>query len=239
MPRRYQTTYIEHQPKQRAEPSAPSVPLKDSRKRSLIVVASLVLLITAWILYQRWKNSVKLFQNCQALRVLSGDRIEVLYENRKLLVDLFCVDAPELGQKPYGRRARRALGRRVLNASDLTLHVHRMDENEAALAEIYHKGRNINLILVRRGLAAVSLPHCDQREYLRAEKRASSRKRGIWKKDGLHQEPWKYRRLKRKAKVNLPLYAEVRRENKTRAKRLARLKIKHRVSSKWRSAASD
>jgi len=111
-------------------------------------------------------------------------------------VRLYCIDAPEMGQDPWGRLARDALRAEIRGT--IRVMVDTVDKWGRPVAELVRDdGRNLGLELVRAGFAAVSPKYCDKPEYYAAEKEARAAKAGIWRVDGDQQRPWEWRGGKR------------------------------------------
>jgi endonuclease YncB( thermonuclease family) len=111
-------------------------------------------------------------------------------------VRLACIDAPELVQQPYGEAARHVLEQRLPIGSAVRLNEKTTDRHGRLVAEVF-KGVNINLAMVEDGHAFAFrkyLSHCDAREFLDAEFRASRRRYGVWRVEGGITRPWEFRR---------------------------------------------
>lgn len=122
-----------------------------------------------------------------------GDTCTIRDGAAELTVRLYCIDAPELDQYPWGDRARAALG---LSSGDrVTLVRHGADRYGRVIAEIIRPdGQNVGLELVRAGHAAVYRRYCPAGAYYRAEDEARRAGVGIWRRPGEQQTPWEWRR---------------------------------------------
>ena len=122
-----------------------------------------------------------------------GDTCTVLEGATELKVRLYCIDAPELDQYPWGDRARAALG--LSRGDRVTLVRHGVDRYGRVIAEIIRPdGQNAGLELVRAGHAAVYRRYCPADAYYRAEDAARRAGGGIWRRLGEQQTPWEWRR---------------------------------------------
>ncbi|NEX19662.1 thermonuclease family protein [Thiorhodococcus mannitoliphagus] len=133
-------------------------------------------------------------QSCRLDYVLDGDSLRLVCAGKPVEVRLHCIDAPEKGQQPWGDRSRAHLKEMATRRLDLI--PFEQDRFGRTLGEVYSTGENrisLNLEQVRSGQAAVYDRYCDNPRYFRAEREAREEKRGIWKRRGLHQTPWKYR----------------------------------------------
>lgn len=106
-------------------------------------------------------------------------------------VSLAGIDAPEnpgikgnLGQ-PYSEHAKEYLAELVLNRV-VEIKGYGLDRNDDVLGVIFLKGKNINIEMIRAGLAEVSgeeLPRdFDLGPYRKAQNEAMKAERGIWLK---------------------------------------------------------
>lgn len=122
-----------------------------------------------------------------------GDTCTVITGATEVKVRLYCIDAPELDQYPWGDRARAALG--LSRGDRVTLVRHGTDRYGRVIAEIIRPdGQNAGLELVRAGHAAVYRRYCRTDAYYRAEDEARRVVEGIWLRPGEQQTPWEWRR---------------------------------------------
>ncbi len=134
-------------------------------------------------------------------RVHDGDTVSVLIGKRREKVRLIGIDAPELGQRPWGARAKKRL-REMLSVAGRTVRmefdVDRRDKYGRLLAYLWTGDRRlINLEMVRDGYAVLftfppNIRHVD--ELRKAQRFARDRRLGIWGPDGLKEMPVDYRR---------------------------------------------
>ena len=84
------------------------------------------------------------------VRVLDGDTIEVLHNNRAERIRLSGIDCPEKGQA-YGQRAKQAASALVFG-KEVTLQTHGHDKYGRTLADVLlSDGTNVNYALVKDG----------------------------------------------------------------------------------------
>lgn len=129
--------------------------------------------------------------DCYIQKVYDGDTVQALCGKESSKVRLYCIDAPELAQQPWGPRSRAALRERLPRR--VRLIAHERDRYGRIVGELFHGSDNINLALVRQGHAAVYPAYCSEPRFYRAEEQARQQKLGIWKTPGLHQKPWRFR----------------------------------------------
>ena len=104
-------------------------------------------------------------------------------------VSLAGIDAPQISRtkknpdQPYSRRAKTYLTELVLNQL-VEIKGYGLDQNDHVLGVIFLEGKNINIEMIRAGLARVSsekLPKDFALEpYREVEKEARKAERGIW-----------------------------------------------------------
>ena len=135
---------------------------------------------------------------CEVVKIYDGDTMTLRCpdSSEDVKVRMYCIDTPEMRQKPWGTVARDHLRQR----SDQWVQLVAVDRDRygRVVGEVYNQdGENLNLMQVRDGQAAVYQQYCDKPEYQRAEQQAREEKLGIWAKRGLQQRPWDWRKQQR------------------------------------------
>ena len=136
-------------------------------------------------------------EECTVSSVYDGDTLRARCGTERVNVRFYCIDAPEMKQRPWGPESRDVLRRMVRDAGGrVTLSIRNTDRYGRSVAEVIADGKNLNVEMVRQGRAAVYRRYCPIREraYYRAQDEAKRARRGIWSKPGMHQRPWEYRR---------------------------------------------
>jgi len=130
----------------------------------------------------------------EVVAVHDGDTVTVLDGREQVRVRLACIDAPEQGQA-FGSRARQALAARVMRRH-VALAVIDRDDYGRTVARVLLDGEDVNLAMVRAGLAWHYRYHCpDDRALAAAEAEARAERRGLWA-DARPLPPWDWRRQK-------------------------------------------
>jgi len=128
-----------------------------------------------------------------------GDTIRVTtVSGQKVTVRLACIDAPETAQGQSGSEATQML-KQLLGAGGLEIRPQTVDRYGRTVAEVYAAGRNVNLELVRLGMAYAYrdyLSGCDANAYLDAESQAERSRQGVWRW-GNEVKPWDFRKQQR------------------------------------------
>ena len=133
-------------------------------------------------------------------QVHDGDTLTVRFEGKKYRTRLIGIDAPEMKQRPWGRRAKLHLIR-IMKHTNWTVYVEtdaeRIDKYGRLLAYVFTKKHVlINKKMINDGYA-VALPIGPNTKYSerfsKAEKRARDVQKGIWGQQGLRESPAEWR----------------------------------------------
>jgi micrococcal nuclease len=123
------------------------------------------------------------------IEVTDGDTFQVRRGGREVTIRLIGIDTPEVGwyggtAECYGDAAGRFLRRRIDGRSvRLEFDTERIDRYDRTLAYAHHGGRMLNLLLVRRGYARVTIYEPNDRyesRLRRAEDAARREGAGLW-----------------------------------------------------------
>jgi endonuclease YncB( thermonuclease family) len=125
--------------------------------------------------------------------VTDGDTLWVKPGGRGEAVEIRLVDldAPEICQ-PFGPQAKRALSARVLHQT-VVVRTRGVDDYQRTLAQVRHRGRDVNAWLVSEGQAWSGSFHGRRGPYARLEDEARAARRGLWANAGA-VEPREFRR---------------------------------------------
>lgn len=135
----------------------------------------------------------------QVIRVVDGDSLIVKVNGVPQQISMACVDAPEIGQVPYGRLAMDAFRGLLPADSTVTIFPIKKDRYGRTVGHVSTPGGvDVAEELVRRGLVFVYtryLLDCDGPKLLLLESQARDSKKGLWSKTrhGITR-PWIYRR---------------------------------------------
>lgn len=132
-------------------------------------------------------------RECTVSSVYDGDTMRVKCDGEQVKVRLLCIDAPEMGQKPWGRESRDYLRGLAPRGSRVQIKGRSKDKYGRLLGEVIYRGKNLNLAMVRAGQAAVYRRYCSHDQYYQTELGAKDAAIGIWNKPGSHQRPWSWR----------------------------------------------
>jgi micrococcal nuclease len=125
-----------------------------------------------------------------------GDTIRVIGANgQKVTIRMACIDAPETAQGESGAQATLVL-KQLLGTGPVEIRPQTVDRYGRTVAEVYAGGRNVNLEMVRLGMAYAYreyLSGCDENAYLGAEAQAERSRQGVWRW-GNEVKPWDFRK---------------------------------------------
>lgn len=137
---------------------------------------------------------------CKVVKITDGDTVHVLDQSKtRYKIRLGGIDAPEKKQA-YGRRSKENLARSIAG-KQVTVEYHKRDRYGRIIGKIYLNYRDINLQQIADGYAwhykyyQKDQTKADRAIYARAEKKARSKRLGLWASDSI--PPWEYRRNRR------------------------------------------
>jgi endonuclease YncB( thermonuclease family) len=139
----------------------------------------------------------------QVSRVVDGDTIIVKKGDTKLTIRLVGIDAPEVSHaknqpgQPFSQQSTKHLAGLVLNKT-VDIKSHGPDRYGRTLGEVFLDGNNINLEMVKSGLAEVyrGTPAKGQNMelYWKAEEDARKTEKGMWVVGDKYVSPREYRK---------------------------------------------
>jgi endonuclease YncB( thermonuclease family) len=139
----------------------------------------------------------------QVSRVIDGDTVEVKKGSIKLTIRLVGIDAPEESHKkyepgqPFSQKSTQYLAKIALNRS-ADVKSYGADRYGRVLGEVFVDGNNVNLEMVKAGLAEVyrgtPAPGQDVSPYWSAEEAAKKAGKGMWSLGDKYVSPREWRR---------------------------------------------
>lgn len=131
----------------------------------------------------------------KVVSITDGDTLTVLADRQQIKVRLEGIDAPEKGQ-PFGDKARQELGRLVFGKA-VKVQTTGKDRYGRTLGRVFVGETDVNVHLVRQGLAWWYRKYSDDPKLKAAEEAARRARRGLWS-DPSPVAPWDWRDQQRK-----------------------------------------
>jgi endonuclease YncB( thermonuclease family) len=130
----------------------------------------------------------------EVIRVLDGDTIEVLHEEKPERIRLYGIDCPEKGQA-FGQKAKQATSS-LLFGKDVRIESHGRDKHRRTLGTVFDGELNVNQELVKEGWCWWFRKFVPKDQALKQlEQEAKGAKKGLWA-DPNPVPPGLYRRLR-------------------------------------------
>jgi endonuclease YncB( thermonuclease family) len=134
----------------------------------------------------------------KVVSIADGDTITVLDDNKKQnKVRLNGIDAPEKKQA-FGAKSKARLGELVAG-KDVVVEWKEKDKYGRIVGQIYQGSLDVNLQMVKEGLAWHYKKYSKSAELSRAEAEAKAGKKGLWA-DPNPVPPWEFRRTEKSKK---------------------------------------
>jgi micrococcal nuclease len=173
------------------------------KKINLISSAVFILVAVFYLLHERLTLSKPSTEDplAHVIKVYDGDTVGVILDGEKEKVRLIGIDAPEIGQKPWGEESKKYLDS-LLSSSGwkvkMEYDVEKKDQSGRVLAYLWAAdGKLVNLQMVKGGYALLYIvpPNVKHAAELRAaQHEARAERLGIWSSGGLKERPGDYRR---------------------------------------------
>ena len=149
----------------------------------------IVLLISAFVF------SVNLFaeyyKDLKVLRVIDGDTVYVKHSEKLLKLRLLNIDAPELKQ-PFGEESRRYL-KSLIDSKLVDVNTLKQDRYGRVLSTIFFEGKNVNKLMVEKGLAWVYDDYVIDKSLYEDQMQARRNEVGLWSNSN-SIPPWLWRK---------------------------------------------
>jgi micrococcal nuclease len=179
---------------------------RKNTKLSKINLVSAVFFVFVAIFYLIYEKSSNSKQNnsesfVPVISVADGDTVTVMLSSKQEKVRLIGIDAPELGQIPWGAESKKYLEILISSSGSkvrLEYDVDKRDKHGRILAYIWTTdGTLVNLSMVKNGQAVLYTfpPNVKYVNDLKAAQAEARNKRlGIWSGEGLKEMPGDYKR---------------------------------------------
>ncbi|MEM1098904.1 MAG: thermonuclease family protein [Planctomycetota bacterium] len=127
----------------------------------------------------------------KVVAVVDGDTIDVLVDEEPIRIRLEGIDAPEDGQA-FGTQAKKALSRAIFTKWVEVTEVDR-DRWGRIIGRVHLGKRDVNLAMVRVGMAWHYTEYSDEEALAEAQAEANKKRRGLWR-DNDPTPPWEFRK---------------------------------------------
>ncbi len=160
------------------------------RRLGMFWAAAVVGLAVPWIPSSEATSQ----KSCSVNSIYDGDTMRLTCDGERIKVRLYCIDAPEMKQRPWGKESRDYL--RSITPEQVMVIAKTKDRYGRTVGEVLtadQRRENLNLAMVRSGQAVVYPKYCNDQRYYQVEGDAKRIKAGVWEKQGLQQTPWHWR----------------------------------------------
>ncbi|KGL62931.1 thermonuclease family protein [Polaribacter sp. Hel1_85] len=128
----------------------------------------------------------------KVIGIKDGDTIEVLFENKPIIIRLEHIDCPEKRQ-PFGKKAKQFVSDNIFGKQVIIISKGKIDRWKRLIAVVeFENGENLNKLLVLNGLAMHFKKYSKDISYNIIEKEARQNKVGMWSQQNVI-EPWNFR----------------------------------------------
>jgi len=173
------------------------------RGKNLIAVIFFVFAAVFYLVHEKYPFLRKQPGNelVPVVIVHDGDTVSLIINKKQEKVRLIGIDAPEIGQKPWGEEAKRYLESILLTSGwkvRIESDVEKTDQHGRTLAYVWTTdGSLINLMMIKGGYALLytippNVKHAE--EFSKAQAEARDKRLGLWSEEGLRERPRDYRR---------------------------------------------
>jgi len=161
------------------------------------------LLCTQQVVYAKPNDLKKRTFTAKVIRVMDGDTMEILYEQRPTKVRLAHIDCPEKrGRQPFGNNAKKALSD-LCFGQNVMVYAEKYDRYRRLIAVVINnKKQVVNQEMIKQGMAWHFKKYSTDPVYAQLEIAARKNRVGLWRETN-PTPPWEWR----KSKHNTPLTA--------------------------------
>lgn len=150
--------------------------------RTILLISTLIFSVNLFAEY---------YKDVKVLRVIDGDTVYVKHSEKLLKLRLLNIDAPELKQ-PFGEESRTYL-KSLIGSKLVDVNTLKKDRYERVLSTIFFEGKNVNKLMVEKGLAWVYDDYVIDKSLYEDQKHAKKNNIGLWS-DSNSIPPWLWRK---------------------------------------------
>lgn len=149
---------------------------------------------TPWKIFDEQVALPSLAESTECIldKVIDGDTVVAICDGQVSRIRLSGIDAPEMGQKPWGQISKAMLQENL--PSQFRLQNHGYDVYQRVLGTLYSNNEDINLRMIELGAAVIYRAQNTPQIYLDMQRVAKSAEIGIWSQPGSQQNPKLWRR---------------------------------------------
>lgn len=136
----------------------------------------------------------------KVVSVMDGDTVRILVGSKQIKVRLFGIDAPEKKQA-FGNQAEKEL-KALVWKKEVKVVVKDIDQYGRTVGILFLNDVEINLEMVKRGMAWVYREFNNDKKYLEMEEIARRSELGLWK-DKNPIPPWQFRKNEKMLRNNI------------------------------------
>ena len=173
-------------------------------KKALNVIPVLLISCIFFLYGSKGTSSSNVGKGADTVRsekIYDGDTIGAVVEGRFEKIRLLGIDAPEMEQRPWGRKAKEcieALIRASASKVYLEYDMERRDKYGRILAYVWTQdGKMMNEEMLRKGCAVLFTVPSNVKYVGRlraAQRKARDLKAGVWGENGLQERPYEFRK---------------------------------------------
>lgn len=169
------------------------------KQPGLCLTAFILLFLSAGVGYPGLTNGTAGLVKIE--KVNDGDTVTIRAGRNSERLRLIGIDAPELGQEPWGEISKKYLANIIASSSGmvkLEYDVERRDKYGRMLAYLWTKdGKLVNRMMVEDGYALLftfppNVKHAG--ELVEAYRKARESRSGLWGRNGFNERPYEYRK---------------------------------------------
>jgi micrococcal nuclease len=164
----------------------------------------ILFLVLAGLILSLWHEPLlakEALHEARVHQVHDGDTITLRLDGKKYRTRLIGIDAPEMGQRPWGRRAKDHLIQ-IMKRTNWKVYVETDEEQQDKYGRllVYLWTKNhvlINEMMINDGYAASFTIEPNTKysnRFIKAENRARQKQKGIWGTQGLKESPTEWRK---------------------------------------------
>lgn len=160
---------------------------------TFLLIGFFLIVFTTDTSFSRTKKTIETLEG-KVIKISDGDSLHLLVNKNTIKVRLAEIDAPEKKQD-FGTQSQKKLSELVFQ-KDVKAECPETDRYQRKVCYIYFNNLEVNLEMVRLGLAWVYEQYSKSSQYQKAQELAQKEKLGLWSHQGKSQAvaPWDWRK---------------------------------------------